>query len=397
MKAVSLSEFFENHKGTRISRAVCVYNLILAYRDLELPGRDVYYLLDSRQYTAWADYTFFHISQKRTFSIPALTAEAVRLQIMSNAVPHPEEEIREFLWNHFRINPRGQVSEVTDATDVIAYYSPEHESNTACQMKYYNVDFSSEDMTRAVQNRRSFPFSEEELRQTVHGVQFSNAVQLWFTEEHGTRLSRAVIHDLHVAIHQSEEVTVLFSDMRDFSELVKETHQVFSDERALVEFRILCKRYQLIMCRAIRVQGGTIVHTAGDAFVTVFRGIDAASRALAAAREMLTSVANLRKNVEFNPLKSSFVTRIGISTGKAECGYLGPYELKEMTVFGLCVNIGSRLEGAVKQFSPTGGVLLTAETAERVKDFQVGDFQEVSVPVKELKDPLKCYLLPMGT
>jgi class 3 adenylate cyclase len=168
------------------------------------------------------------------------------------------------------------------------------------------------------------------------------------------------------------------------------------EDRALQEFRVLCKRYQLEICRVIRMQCGEIMHTAGDAFVAVFRGDDAASRAFAAARNMLASVARIQKSTDFHSLETSFVTRIGLATGKAHHGYLGPYEMKERTVFGRCVNVGSRLEGAVKQHSPSGGILLAPETAAEIKDFKRDDFQEVSVPIKELNKNLTCYLLPSG-
>ena len=183
--------------------------------------------------------------------------------------------------------------------------------------------------------------------------------------------------------------------MRDFSDLVKTTHAVFTDKRGLQEFRILCKRYQLVMCRAIRLQGGEILHTAGDAFVAVFRGDGAAGRAFTSARHMMSSVAELRERTEFRSICEGFVTRIGLATGTAQYGYLGPYELKEATVFGQCVNIGSRLEGAVKVHSPDGGILMTGETADELTEKHRKLLEEVPVYIKELDKEVPCHLLAL--
>lgn len=394
MKAPSLSDFLAEHEGANITRLVYVYNLLLVFRDGELPGKDLYYLLNNKRHTAWHDCSFFDISKKLTLEIPEHTERAVRKALMCGRLECPEEKIREFLWNTFRVRPSDGVEEIPGLEDVLAYRSKEFEANTACLLKYYNIPLSIEEMTKLVRHPQTIPFSEAELREMAAGGQLSNPVRLWFTSDNGTRPAQAWIHDVEDGSTLGEEVTALFSDMKDFSEMVMATHQVFTDDRALQEFRVLCKRYQLGICRDIRVRGGEIIHTAGDAFLAVFRDDDAASRAFASARDMLATVAQLQRDVDFKKLKTGFITRIGLATGKAQHGYLGPYEMKERTVFGRCINVASRLEGAVKHHSPTGGILLTAETAAKIKDFNQAELKEVTVAVKELDENLKCFLLP---
>ncbi len=394
MKAKYLNKFLSDHEGMPVTRIVYVYNILMAFRDMELPERDIYYLLNSKHYTAWRDYSFYHVSEKHTLKIPADTEQAVKKLIENHESKTPEDGIQDFLWKHFRVRPSGNIEEIKDFAKVIAYRSREFESNTACQLKYYNIDLSPKEMTKLIQNPQTMPFSQEELCDLANLDQFSNPVQWCFAHENESLRSQVRIHNVENSSSQPEELTVLFSDMKDFSEMVKTSYKVFTDEHALQEFRILCKYYQVVICRVIRKQSGEIVHTAGDAFVAVFRGDNAASRALTSARNMMTSVAQIRENVKFKELKESFVTRIGLDTGKAQYGYLGPYEMKELTVFGRCVNVGSRLEGEVKLHSPDGGIMLTEETAVMIEDFKQSEFKKLSVPVKELNKKLECYLLP---
>lgn len=394
MKAKCLNKFLSDHEGIPVTRIVYVYNILLAFRDMELPEKDIYYLLNSKHYTAWRDYTFYHVSEKHTLKIPADTEQSVRKLIENHESKTTEDKIQDFLWKHFRVRSAGNIEEIKDFTKVIAYRSREFESNTACQLKYFNVDLSSKEMAKLIQNPQTMPFSHEELCSLSNFDQFSNPVQWYFAPENESLRSQVQIQNIENTGSKPEELTVLFSDMRDFSEMVKTSYNVFTDEHALQEFRILCKYYQVLICRVIRKQSGEIVHTAGDAFVAVFRGDNAASRALTSARNMMTSVAQIRENVKFKELKESFVTRIGLDTGKAQYGYLGPYEMKELTVFGRCVNIGSRLEGEVKLYSPNGGIMLTEETAEEIQDFKKNEFKKLSLPVKELNKKLECYLLP---
>ena len=148
MKASNLSEFFEHHEGAIVTRIVYVYNLLLVFRDGELPGKDLYYLLNSKRHTAWRDYSFFDISKKLTLQIPAHTQRSVEEEIRCGGLEVPEEKIRDYLWNTFRVRPSDGVEEIQGLEDVLAYRSKEFEANTACLLKYYNIGLSIEEMTK---------------------------------------------------------------------------------------------------------------------------------------------------------------------------------------------------------------------------------------------------------
>lgn len=133
-------------------------------------------------------------------------------------------------------------------------------------------------------------------------------------------------------------VSVLFADIRDFTELAV---RMAPDETA----RVLTE-YFSEMVECVFRHGGTLDKFIGDAVLAQWGApisvADDADRALEAALEMMAGVdrLNARWRSEGRP---EIRVGIGLSHGEAFAGYLGSERRLEYTVIGDTVNTGSRL------------------------------------------------------
>ncbi len=153
---------------------------------------------------------------------------------------------------------------------------------------------------------------------------------------------------------QTREMTVLFSDARDFTS----TSERLSPQ-ALSEYM---NSYLTAMTSAIQAQRGTIDKYIGDA-IMAFWGAPVADpqharQAVLAGIEMAATAERL--NTEFAARGWPAIhIGIGISTGEMRVGDMGSSFRRQYTVMGDAVNLGSRLEGLTKEY---GVVVLVGET-----------------------------------
>ncbi len=142
-------------------------------------------------------------------------------------------------------------------------------------------------------------------------------------------------------------VTILFSDIRGFTTMTES-----ADASALVE---QLNEYFSKMVPCVFNHGGTLHKFIGDAVMAVWgdthsRGVkeDAldAVRAICAMTEELRGL-NEKWKAEG---KAELKIGVGLNHGDVVVGYIGSPERMEFTVIGDAVNLGSRLEGATKEF-----------------------------------------------
>ncbi|MBI4865188.1 MAG: adenylate/guanylate cyclase domain-containing protein [Candidatus Riflebacteria bacterium] len=142
---------------------------------------------------------------------------------------------------------------------------------------------------------------------------------------------------------QRRELTVLFSDIRDFTTL--------SEEMRPEEVVEMLNTYFTEMVDAVIQHGGRIDKFVGDAIMAVFgdpaTSSNPAQDACLAALEMVRRVERLRSTWRFT---RAFRIGVGINTGEMVVGHLGGARKREYTVIGDPVNVASRLEGLTKQF-----------------------------------------------
>lgn len=152
-------------------------------------------------------------------------------------------------------------------------------------------------------------------------------------------LGHKVITDVRLGDQVEKIVTVLFSDIRDYTTL---SEQMTPEEN----FRFVCS-FNERMGPAIRKHNGFINQYLGDAVMAIFPG--QASDALNAAIEMHEEVQKLN---EERLLKNEPAIKIGVGihTGPLIMGITGDENRMDAATISDTVNTASRLEGLTKQY-----------------------------------------------
>ncbi|MBW1698301.1 MAG: hypothetical protein JRH18_10830 [Deltaproteobacteria bacterium] len=184
---------------------------------------------------------------------------------------------------------------------------------------------------------------------------------------------------------QRKMMTVLFSDIRNFSSLTDslEPEEIFQ----------LLDRYLAEMTRLIHKYEGTLNKIIGDGLLVFFGDPipmkDHAQRAVRMAIEMQRKVDELKK--QWLQFGHDLGIGIGINTGYMTVGNIGSDMHKDYTVIGNQVNVASRLES----HAAAGQILISRRTYSIVKDLvaveEIGKIQ-----VKGIHNPIVAYnvLLP---
>jgi class 3 adenylate cyclase len=126
--------------------------------------------------------------------------------------------------------------------------------------------------------------------------------------------------------------TLFYSDVRSFT--------AFSESNPPETVVDFLNRLMALQVRIVRAHGGDVDKLIGDAVLARFDGGDAPARALAAARGILT---------EARAAKISPGVGIGVFTGEAIMGAVGPAERRDFTVIGDAVNVAARLCSAAAE------------------------------------------------
>jgi adenylate cyclase len=184
---------------------------------------------------------------------------------------------------------------------------------------------------------------------------------------------------------EKREVTILFSDIADFTSIAEE-----STPEELVE---LLREYLTLLSKEIAKAGGTVDKYIGDAVMAFWGAPTAnpqhAAAACIAATACQSAVQRLN-DVWVKSGKRPFLTRIGVHTGEVVVGNIGSNDRLNYTVIGDPVNLASRLEGLNKVFgtqtliSETTYVLAKEAVAARPLDY---------VAVKGKRNPVLVYEL----
>ncbi len=154
---------------------------------------------------------------------------------------------------------------------------------------------------------------------------------------------------------EQKELTILFSDIRDFTSLSERM-----EPQRLAE---LLNRYLSAMSDIILEHGGMVDKYIGDAIVAVWGAplFDAehAEHAVQAALAMQARLAELRPEWISQGLPAIHAG-IGINTGVVSVGNFGSQRRFDYTVIGDNVNLASRLEGLTKVYGV--GILISEFT-----------------------------------
>ena len=181
---------------------------------------------------------------------------------------------------------------------------------------------------------------------------------------------------------KSKELTVLFSDIRSFTNI--------SETLNASDLKRMLNRYFTPITKIIFDHDGTIDKYVGD-MVMAFWGAPLddpkhASKAVQAALDMLAATEALKPEFVSDGLPEINIG-IGINTGLMNVGDMGSEYRRAYTVLGDAVNLGSRLEGVTKFY---GVRLLVSETTQaQAPEFQYRLIDRIRVKGKQ--EPITVY------
>lgn len=179
------------------------------------------------------------------------------------------------------------------------------------------------------------------------------------------------------------ELTVMFSDIRGFTTM--------SEKLSPEELTQFLNEYLTPMTELLIARQGTLDKYMGDA-IMAFWGApieqkDHAQRACLTAVEMLDELAVLQAKWRAEG-KPEIDIGIGLNSGLMRVGFMGSERMRNYTLLGDNVNLGSRLEGTNKNY---GTRIIVSETTYRQAHSVVHGRLLDAVRVKGKTEPVRIY------
>lgn len=213
----------------------------------------------------------------------------------------------------------------------------------------------------------------------------------WLRDTFGRFVSREVVDAIRTGEvrlqGEHRMVSVLFCDIREFTD--------FSERHTPQEVVAMLNEFLPLVVLAAQKNGGTVNKFGGDSTLVIYgapREIeDSAYRAVLTALDIRIALSKLNARLAADgegPLRVG----IGINTGLALAGAIGPNERQEYTVIGNAVNLAARIDGLNKQF-PEHDILISGWTYEALADHR-NEFEQIPlglIPIRGKHEPVEIW------
>jgi len=160
----------------------------------------------------------------------------------------------------------------------------------------------------------------------------------------------------------TRELTILFSDLRDFTTL---SEQFKSNPQELTD---LINKYLTPMTGCVIDNSGTVDKFIGDALMAFWNApvadVDHRYHSVKCALEMFELLKELNKELEEKGIELKM--GIGVNTGDVVVGNMGSNQRFDYTCLGDAVNLAARLESQTKGYKV--GLLIGDETRQALSD-----------------------------
>ncbi len=223
---------------------------------------------------------------------------------------------------------------------------------------YATVETAIEATNEGIDGFLTKPFDNRELRAKIHEITIRKRLRQFVSEP----VYREITDSAEALRPRFHEVTILFSDIRDFTAMSRT-----AQARDIAAF--LNDQYFTPMAEIIHQHGGTMDKHIGDSIMAVFgapvQHADDALKAVRAAVDMRDKAAVINQELDRELCgKSGFRLNIGIgiATGKVFSGILGSIRKREFTSIGMAVNMASRL----KRLAKADEILICGATRDKV-------------------------------
>ena len=203
------------------------------------------------------------------------------------------------------------------------------------------------------------PISKHELLARVkihlqlHSI--NTAYSRFIPHEFLRLLNKESIVDIQLGDHVEKEMTICFSDIRDFTSISEKMEP-------LDNFEFL-NSYLGQMGPIIQQYHGVIDKYIGDAIMALFPTCaDDAVRGAIAMLQQLAEYNRIWQGTEFQAIRIG----IGLHTGQLMLGTIGGQERMDGTVISDAVNLASRIEGMTKMYGTA--LLISENTHDKLQD-----------------------------
>ncbi len=214
----------------------------------------------------------------------------------------------------------------------------------------------------------SFDKMRTAVRKTIVDLKQTNtAIERFVPRAFLSMIGKPSIVTVELGDNTLKEMTVLFSDIRNFTTL---SEKMTPDENFdFINF------YLARMGPVIRDHNGFIDKYIGDAIMALFADPDDAIRCSLAMVDTLDQFNVDRQTSGQEPISIG----VGLNTGSLMLGTIGEQHRMDGTVISDAVNLGSRIESLTKIYKV--GILISQYTYERLAEPEAYDIRPIDVVV----------------